>query len=168
MDQNLDIPETKKERFLSFAKKNKIKFFFLIIVILVTFVSLIIFSEFKKRKNILLSEKFIKAGLLLNNKKSEEAKNYYEEIVLSGNKFYSILALNIIIEKNLIEDQEKIINYFVKLEKNNLSDEFKDLVLFKKALFLIKSDNFDEGKNILEELIGKNSEFKLAAQEIIN
>ena len=61
----------------------------------------------KKKKNILLSEKFIKAGLLLNNKKSEEAKNIMRKLVLSGNKFYSILALNIIIEKNLIEDQAK-------------------------------------------------------------
>ena len=49
MDQNLDIPETKKEN-SSLCKKNKIKVFFLIIVILVTFVSLIIFSEFKKEK----------------------------------------------------------------------------------------------------------------------
>ena len=31
----------------------------------------------------------------------------FEEIILSKNKFYSILALNIIVEKNLMLDEKK-------------------------------------------------------------
>ena len=51
----------------------------------------------------MISEKYVKAGILLSNNKNEKAlKNYYEEIILSKNKFYSILALNTIIEKNYL------------------------------------------------------------------
>ena len=35
------------------------------------------------------------------------------------NKFVPVLALNTIIEKDLINDEEKIDNYFTKLENSN-------------------------------------------------
>ena len=48
--------------------------------------------------------------------KMRKQKNIYEEIVLSGNDFYSLLALNTLIEKNLIEDNEKVIRIFYIIE----------------------------------------------------
>ena len=68
----------------------------------------------------------------------EKSKNLYEEIILSKNKFYSVLALNMILEKELEENQDKVLNYFKIVENLNISKEQKDLIKFKKALFLIK------------------------------
>ena len=50
-------------------------------------------------------------------REKEESLVYFENIIESNNKFYSILALNNIIEKNLISDHEKIIGYFSLIEK---------------------------------------------------
>ena len=41
-----------------------------------------------------------KAGLLLAEQKNYEANEIFGNIIMSKNKFYSILALNAIIEKN--------------------------------------------------------------------
>ena len=77
----------------------------------------------------------------------KKCKKYYEEIILSKNKFYSLLALNTILEKNLINDKKKIIKYFLKLEKFNFSKEANiDLIHFKKALYLIKIKEIKAGK----------------------
>ena len=91
----------------------------------------------------------------------------YEEIIFSKNKFYSILSLNTILEKNLISDKKKILEYFEILEGVSLSQENKDLITFKKALYLLKSSDIQNGKNLLKSLIDKNSSLKTIANELI-
>ena len=105
--------------------------------------------------------------MLLNSNQKEEAKKYYKEIITSKSKFYSLLSLNSIIEKNLINDQEEIINFFSELEKNDYSSEFKDLISFKKALYFLKIKNLTESEKILKNLIDNNSKLKIIAQEIL-
>ena len=77
-----------------------------------------------------------------------EAKNNLEEVILSNNKIYSLLALNIILEKNLESDNNKILSHFNLLEKLNFSQNINDLIIFKKALFLIKINNLTAGNEI--------------------
>ena len=84
----------------------------------------------------------------------------------SKNDFYSILALNTIIEKNLILDKNKILNYFDLLETSISSKENADLIRFKSIILDKKSDR-KKGKQILEELINKDSSLKIISQEII-
>ena len=48
-----------------------------------------------------------------------------------------------------------------------LSNEQKDLIEFKKALFLIKYSNDDKGKKILEKLAMSNSSIKELANNIL-
>ena len=43
-----------------------------------------------------------------------------------------------------------------------------DLIYFKKALYLIKIGDEKSGKNILKNLIDKDSNLKITAKEIIN
>lgn len=167
MDQNLNSKKDLKNLLTSILNKNKIKISLFITFLLVALITYSILNQKNKRKNILLSEKFIKAGILFSNEKKDEAKNFYSEIILEDNKFYSLLALNQIIEKNLIKDKSIILEFFSKLEKKTGSAEFKDLILFKKALYLIKNDETETGTIILNKLIEKNSNLKLAAEEII-
>ena len=79
-----------------------------------------------------------------------------------------MLALNTLIEKDLINDKEKIIKYFLKLESLNYSKDLADLILFKKALYLIKIKDNKSGKNILNKLIEDGSSLESLAQEFIN
>ena len=168
MDENLDKNKNFSERIKPFFKKNKFKVLLFVFLIFLSLAFIALLNTNAKKNNILISEKYIKAGLLLSKNENENAKNYYEEIVLSENKFYSLLALNTLIEKDLINDQEKIIKYFEKLENLNFSKDLTDLILIKKALYLIKINDNKSGKNILDKLINDGSNLKSLAEDLIN
>ena len=127
-----------------------------------------LYSDFQKKKGVKISEQYIKAGLLLAEGEKQESLNYYEKIILSKNKFYSLLSLNTILEKNLINDKEKVLKYFEELEKLKLSKEQNDLLNFKKALYLIKFGDKKKAEKILNNLINSKSNLKSLSIEIIN
>ena len=168
MDQNIDKELNLKETTKSFIKKHKFKIILCLFLTLCTIIIFFIFKENEKKKNILVSEKYVKAGLLLSNKRVEEAKENYLDIILSNNDFYAISALNIVLEKDLVKDKDKILEYFKKLENANLSEELNDLLIFKKALYLLKLEDNDLAKKLLNGLIDKNSKFKKVAQELVS
>ncbi len=168
MDQSIDKKPNLKEITISFIKKHKFKIILCLFLALCTIIIFFIFKENEKKKNILVSEKYVKAGLLLSNKKIEEAKENYLDIILSNNDFYAISALNIVLEKDLVKDKDKVLEYFNKLENADLSEELKDLLIFKKALYLLKVEDNDLAKKLLNGLIDKNSNFKKAAQELVS
>ncbi len=168
MEQNLDKTNNFQEKFNSILKKNKTKIFFLITTVTILIFSSFLFNENKKNNNILISEKYFKATIFLLDGKKLEAKNNLEEVILSKNKIYSLLALNIILEKDLESDNNKILSHFNLLEKLNFSQDINDLIIFKKALFLIKINNQKAGNEILNDLIEENSSLKSLAQEIKN
>ena len=167
MNQDLDNKINLKYKILSLIRENKIKISFLATAILSAFFIFIYLVENNKRENIALSEKYIKAGLNLSNEKTEQAKKDYEEIILGNNKFYALLAFNTILEKNMITDEKKILEYFSQLEKNSYSNEIKDLILLKKSLFLFKSKKYEAGTELLNNLIEKDSKLKSLSQEIL-
>lgn len=165
MDQSLDNKDL-KTKLISIFKKNKIKILILIFLVFICFFLYLFIAESAKKKNILISEKYIAAGILLSKGENEKAKKYLEEIISKGNGIYALLALNSILEKNLIEDKKEIINIFDKLENQKLSNEQLDLILFKKGLYLLKN-NDKSGKEIINSLIKKNSKIKNLAEEVI-
>ena len=167
MDQSLENKFSLKIKITNFYNLNKNKIYvFLSILIL----ALILFTYIKldnEKKNIKVAENYIKAGIYLSSDNKDNAKDIYEEIILSKNNFYSILALNTIIEKNLISDKEKILNFFSILEDASLTKEQEDLLKFKKALYLIKITDTEIGNKLLEDLIDQNSTLKPLAQDIL-
>ena len=98
--------------------------------------------------------------------KKENAVKMYEEIVLSNNKIYSILALNTLVEKNLITDKEKILEYFEVLKNSVSQKNQQDLILLKKALYLIKESDVQKGNELLKELIDNKSVLAPIAKNI--
>ena len=154
------------ERVENFVKKNK--------NILLTILTLTIFivigvnylNYYQKSKNEKISEKFVQAGIYLSLDKKEESKNIYEEIIISKNKFYSLLALNNIIDNNLEKNNEEVLKFFDIVENTKIDKEQKNLVKLKKALYLIKISKDIEGKKLLNEIISDNSIWKETASEI--
>ena len=164
-------PESKlefKEKLKDFYYKNKGKIFFSILVLLIFLISVIFIKYNDERKKKFVSEKYIQAGLYLASDKKENAKKLYEEIVLNKDNFYSVLALNTIIEKNLISDKNTILEYFDIIENSNLTSENIDLLTLKKSLYLINNSNIEMGENLLKTQINKNSSLKLLIEEILN
>ena len=85
--------------------------------------------------------------------------------MLSKNQFYSFLALNSIIENNLEENSTNVLELFKSIENISIDSEQKNLIKFKKALYLIKISNVEEGNRLLKEIISDNSIWKEAALE---
>ena len=168
MDQNLDNKISLKNRVVEFYNSNKIKILIFFVTIIIVGILISFLSYKKEQKNKLISEKYIQAGLYLSSNKKNDAKILLEEIILSKNEFYSLLALNTIVEKKLISEENKILEYFEILEKNSPSKNNKDLVIFKKSLFLIKEGQKQKGIDLLKELIKNNSSLKPIIQELID
>jgi len=167
MEQNLNNKKDFKNKIIFLYKNNKLKIYSLVTILLIALFSMTILKIINEKTNNLMSEKFVKAGLYLSSNNREKSKDLYEEIILSKNKFYSILALNTILEKDLVTDKNKIFQYFKIVEELNKPQEQTDLVIFKKALYLIKISNIKEGNKLLKKLIDENSQIKLLAEEIL-
>jgi len=169
MEQNLNNKKVElKDKLFSFYDSNKLKIYVFLGILLIIVISAISFNLISKKKNMLISEKYVQANLYLAINETQKSKIIYEEIISSKNNFYSILALNAILEKNLETDSSKILGYFEIIEKlNKSSNEQTDLIILKKALYLIKNASPQEGKQLLKNLIEKDSKFKFLAEEII-
>ena len=168
MSQDIENKLEFKDKLILFYRKNKLKIISLIILIFVVSSVPILINVNQKKKNILQAENYIKAGIYLSNGKEKQAVEIFEEIIKSKNKFYSILAINTILEKNLVSENKKILDYFEILETINYSDDTLDIINFKKALFYLKNSNLELGNKLLQRLIDKNSNQKNIAQEVIN
>ena len=157
MDQSIDKKPELKENLKIFFNRNKKKIISIIILATIILVAVFILNENQDKKNLIISEKYVKAGVLLSNNDKDNAIKYFEEIIFSKNNFYSLLALNTVIEKNLISDKNKILNYFEILEEGITHKDYVDLVIFKKALFLIKNLESQKGNLLLNNLIKNDS-----------
>jgi len=168
MDQDFNKREELKDRIILFLKENKKKIILSVIILIILSISIIFFNNYKQKEHEKFSEKYILAAFYLKNDNKEKAKALYEEIIFSTNRFYAILSLNTILEKKLENDQNKILKYFNILEDLNISKDQKDLLLFKKSLYLINNSRLEDGKKILEKLIENKSKIKILAEEIMN
>ena len=168
MEENIEKKQELKSRLIHFFDKNKFKFFILISLIVIAIFALSLFQINVKKKNSLIAERYIQAGIYLANKKNADATLIFEEIIESKNKFYSILSLNTILEKKLLTDKKKILLLFKKIEKIKTTQEQRDLIKFKKALFFINNLEFEEGKKLLQEIVDSKSSLKFLAEEIIS
>ena len=168
MQQSIENKTDIKNKILNFYNLNKIKIYALVLILLIILFSAAYLKYDNKKKNDLIAEKYIQAGIYIALNKKDEAKVLYEEIILSKNKFYSILSFNSILEKKLITDKKKILNYFKTLEEIISNEDQKDLIIFKKALYLIKTSDLEGGKKQLDKLRKKNSKLKSISDELIS
>ena len=97
-----------KDRLIYFFNTNKIKVYvsLLLLTIILVFVPIIKYKI--NQQNINIAENYIQAGLYLSSGEKKKSIGVYEKIIYSGNKFYSVLALNKILEKDLVKDDKKI------------------------------------------------------------
>ncbi len=148
---------TRKSGIRKFYESNKIKIISLISVLILLILSIIFYSEYKKKKHNLISGKYIEAQILIEKGKKDQAKEILKDIIYENNHTYSTLSFFLILNENLVTEKEKIIDMFNHLiEKNDFETEIKNLLLFKKAVFL--SNYSDEEKLISTAKILINSE----------
>jgi hypothetical protein len=148
--------------FLSFFIKNKKKLYVFFIVAL-TIISIIFFIKIKNDSdNSKVSEQFNTARIYIENQKNNEGKEILLEIIKKKNKFYSPLSLNYIIEHDLEKNYITTLGLFnTVLDINGLDIELKNLISYKKALFLINIDSSaSEIVEVLNQIINSESVWK--------
>ena len=154
--------------FKQFLKQNKLKLISIIGLGIIFVIIFVFFDEYKKRQNIRISEKYNKAKILIEKNEPQEALILLEEIISRNNIFYSPSALNLIIDKDLIKNRNKIIEYFDKvISDSGLDSETKNLFIFKKIIYL--GDNISENELLksLKPIIQSNSLWKDTVSDYI-
>ena len=167
MDQHIDKNLEFTEKLKLFFKEQKVKIILISCTCVLILIIFLVMKIFQERENISISEKFIKANIFLSTQNEDKSKELYEEIIKSKNKFYSILALNTILEKELENDENTIINYFDTLQDLSIPRDQRDLLILKKALYLIQTSKTKEGKDLLKKLSNSNSHLKNIADQIL-
>ena len=166
MENEIINKESLPEKIANIIKRKKKLLILTLSLFIIIFLGIVIFNYNQVEQNKKISEKYIIAGIYLSSKDFEKSKNIYKEIILSQNKFYSLLALNKIIENDLESDSNKVLDFFKIIEEIRIKKEQKNLIKLKKALYLIKISQDLEGKKLLEEIILDNSVWKDTALEI--
>ena len=131
---------TKKSRIKKFYESNKIFIFSFILILIILFGSLSFYLENQERKKILLSENYIQAKIYLENGNKNEALNTLKKVIFANDSTYSTLSFFLILNQNLISDYKEIsILYDHLLENNKFEKELRNLLIYKKALFISNS-----------------------------
>ena len=158
---NEEIKELEKRSFTETIKKNKTLLAFIIGIFIFICLSLFAYSEYKQKKIKEISDNFNKALILIQKKENERASKILEEIIKTKNNFYSVSALNLVVEEKLFKDKTKILETFdFVIHKSDLDKETKNLVIFKKILFLGKEIDEKTLLNSLNPIIQSNSVWK--------
>lgn len=139
MNENLiQNPEISlKSKIINFYKEKKKFIYIALSFLVIIFMFFGYYLNVKEKEKVIISEKYVKAKILLINKNKEESRKILKELIFDNSETYSVLSLFLILSENLIVDKEEIILLFDHVLKNNSFDEeIKNLIVFKKALFL--------------------------------
>ena len=167
MEENID-KNLKFQKLIICYKNNKFKIYSIFGLLIISIFIILYLGINKKKENIFVSEKYIEAGIYLTTNQSDKAKQILKDIIYKKDKFYSVLSLNLILEKNLEIEKDEILKYFSIIESLKLSKDQKDLVKFKKGLYLLKMSDPEEGYKLLKQLVNSDSNLKKLAQEVLN
>ncbi|MDB0049079.1 hypothetical protein N9F29_00835 [Candidatus Pelagibacter sp.] len=163
MDEEITIIDsnTRNERIRNFFINNKKKLIITVSIILVIIIGYLSFEKSKERTKVRLANQYNLALIDLNPDNKQKTINEMVNVVKSNDATYSPLALYHLLDNNLLENNEEINTLFDELiEKTNLENEIKNLIIYKKALFNSDFVSENELLKILNPVINSESIWK--------
>ena len=152
---------TKKSRFRKLYDANKLLIFSTLFVLIIASISFSFYTVSREKKQILLADNYMVAIFYLQNNERDKGRKILKEIILANNRTYSTLSLFLILDEDLVDDQREISNLFDHLLANNkFEQEVKNLIIFKKTLFLSNFANELEMVENAKQLINTNTLWK--------
>ena len=117
-----------------------------IFIAITIFFGFFAYNYFKDVQNTKVSDEFNSALIKISKNKNIQIHDQLIEIIEEKNKFYSPMALNLIIDKNIQIKDEEILNLFntVLSTISDIDKSDKDLFKIKKALYLSKENKNEE------------------------
>tara|TARA_B100000676_G_C17736407_1_gene659125 strand:+ start:108 stop:752 length:645 start_codon:yes stop_codon:yes gene_type:complete len=170
MDEEISIidSKTRNEKIKNFLLKNKILIICIVAGIVLSFLAfytLQIYTDGQKEK---ISNRYNSIIINYKNKGDSNTSLLMKEIVEEKDSTYSPLALYFLIDNNLIKDRQEINGLFdILVNKVDLDQEIKNLIIYKKALY--NSDFVGENELIemLNPIINSSSVWKSHALYLI-
>ena len=163
MDEEITIIDSnaRNERIKNFFINNKKKLIIIISIILVIIIGYLSFEKSKERTKIKLANQYNLALIDLSPKNKQKKIDEMINVIKSNDVTYSPLALYHLLDNNLLENNDEINILFNELiEKTNLENEIKNLIIYKKALFNSDFVSENELLKILNPVINSESIWK--------
>ena len=163
MEEEIQIinQNTRREKFKNFIIKNKKILVTSVSSIIIIILLLVFYSEIKFKNQIKLGNKYNEIVLSYEKKNNQNSEEELIDIIQKKDPTYSPLALNFIIDNEIVNDKIKVNELFdIIIEKTNIENEIKNLIIYKKALY--NSDNINENDliNILNPILNSESVWK--------
>ena len=163
MDEEITIIDTnaRNERIKNFFINNKKKLIITVSIISVIIIGYLSFENSKEKNKIKLANQYNLALIDLNPENKQKTIDEMINVVKSNDATYSPLALYHLLDNNLLENNDEINILFNELiEKTNLDNEIKNLIIYKKALFNSDFVSENELLKILNPVINSESIWK--------
>jgi predicted negative regulator of RcsB-dependent stress response len=163
MDEEITIIDSnaRNEKIKNFFIDNKKKLILTVSIILVIIIGYLSFEKSKERTKIKLANQYNLALIDLNPDNKQKTIDDMVNVVKSNDVTYSPLALYHLLDNNLLENKDEINILFNELiEKTNLDNEIKNLIIYKKALFNSDFVSENELLKILNPVINSESIWK--------
>ena len=163
MDEEITIidSDARNERIKNFFINNKKKLISAISIILVIIIGYLAYEKSKERSKIKLANQYNLALIDLNPDNKQKTIEEMVKVVKSNDTTYSPLALYNLLDNNLLDNNDQINTLFNELiEKTNLDNEIKNLIIYKKALFNSDFVSENELLKILNPIINSESIWK--------
>ena len=163
MEEEIQIinQNTRREKFKNFIIKNKKILVMSVSSIIIIILLLVFYSEIKFKNQIKLGNKYNEIVLSYEKKNNQNTEEKLIDIIKKKDPTYSPLALNFIIDNEIVNDKIKVNELFdIIIEKTDIENEIKNLIIYKKALY--NSDNINENDliNILNPILNSESVWK--------
>ena len=163
MEEEIQIinQNTRREKFKNFIIKNKKILVMSVSSIIIIILLLVFYSEIKFKNQIKLGNKHNEIVLSYEKTNNQNSEEELIDIIQKKDPTYSPLALNFIIDNEIVNDKIKVNELFdIIIEKTNIENEIKNLIIYKKALY--NSDNINENDliNILNPILNSESVWK--------
>lgn len=163
MEEEIQIinQNTRREKFKNFIIKNKKILVTSVSCIIIIILLLVFYSEIKFKNQIKLGNKYNEIVLSYEKTNNQNSEEELIDIIQKKDPTYSPLALNFIIDNEIVNDKIKVNELFdIIIEKTNIENEIKNLIIYKKALY--NSDNINENDliNILNPILNSESVWK--------
>ena len=163
MDEEITIIDTnaRNERIKNFFINNKKKLIITVSIISVIIIGYLSFENSKEKNKIKLANQYNLALIDLNPENKQKTIDEMVNVVKSNDATYSPLALYHLLDNNLLENNDEINTLFNELiEKTNLDNEIRNLIIYKKALFNSDFVSENELLKILNPVINSESIWK--------
>ena len=163
MDEEITIIDSnaRNERIRNFFINNKKKLIITVSIISVIIIGYLSFEKSKERTKIKLANQYNLALIDLSPENKQKIIDEMVNVIKNNDATYSPLALYHLLDNNLLENIDEINILFNELiEKTNLENEIKNLIIYKKALFNSDFVSENELLKILNPVINSESIWK--------